>query len=799
MTLVLMCKIMLMPLTEYSSLHGISKAAMDRDEKNASKGLGYKHPAWHGPFGESQLHVFNSLTETKTPFVPKQPGHVGWYICGPTVYDSAHLGHARAYVTFDILRRIMMDYFGYNVTYVMNVTDVDDKIILRARRNFLLAQYMQAGKTPKEVFEDASKAFRAALQNKFATLQELKKEVQACKEKDREYFTTKLSAENMQHDTLTKEFEALKAAFEGKQSAAEALVELSRYVLCEALDKKEGASVNEPHIFRQHAAKFEKEFLEDMTMLGVRPADCLTRVSEYITHIIAFVERIIRNGMAYETNGSVYFDVTAFRKTHSYGKLAPWCIGNQRLMEEGEGSSTGPASDKRSPSDFALWKSSKPGEPFWASPWGNGRPGWHIECSAMATDILGTNMDIHAGGDDLKFPHHDNELAQSEAFSGEHQWVNHFWHVGRLSIEGLKMSKSLKNFITIRKVLEHQSARNLRILFLQQRWDDRINFSEQSLTEAASKAKRFKEFFLEISSLMRVAGGVFSNASQLWNDQDKELHALLIISQQKVHAALCDNFDYPIALNLMVDLVTAANVYLRKEGAKLPLLRRIAEWLYRMLKTFGVVDTADSFAFSDDASGAGGGASQQVVPVVDAFAAFRDVVRAEAQKSKQGAILQACDHVRDTVLPTLGVRLEDVPNALAKWKLEDPFELQRELKAKEEKADEERRKKVSTKLAARQKELEKWTQAQMSPAACMMQEAGPESKNPKFSKFGQDGVPTHNMDGTPCSAKQVKAAQKLLAKLTKSKAELDKALAKRPNLLEELQLEVASLTQELAR
>lgn len=182
----------------------------------------------------------------------------------------------------------------------------------------------------------------------------------------------------------------------------------------------------------------------------VQPPDVLTRVSEYIPQILKCISGILDNKFAYVSNESVYFDTAAFSKTHSYAKLEPENLGNTKLANEGEGSLSSGTSDKKNPSDFALWKKSKEGEPKWESPWGWGRPGWHIECSAMASDILGAVLDIHSGGEDLRFPHHDNELAQSEAFFGSQQWVNYFIHSGHLHINGCKMSKSLKNFITIK-------------------------------------------------------------------------------------------------------------------------------------------------------------------------------------------------------------------------------------------------------------------------------------------------------------------------------------------------------------
>ena len=229
--------------------------------------------------------------------------------------------------------------------------------------------------------------------------------------------------------------------------------------------------------------------------LGVRPADVLTRVSEYIPEVVEYVEKIIANGYGYVApSGSVYFDTLAFneKKDHFYAKLEPGKFEmneqNLKLLAEGEGSLAGDTKgEKRNPQDFALWKSSKPGEPIWKSPWGEGRPGWHIECSAMSSAVLGQSLDIHSGGVDLKFPHHDNEIAQAEAYYDSDCWVHYFLHPGHLHINGLKMSKSLKNFITIREAFQGKgefppiTPRQMRIMFLLAKWDSVMDFSGSSL------------------------------------------------------------------------------------------------------------------------------------------------------------------------------------------------------------------------------------------------------------------------------------------------------------------------------
>ena len=221
--------------------------------------------------------------------------------------------------------------------------------------------------------------------------------------------------------------------------------------------------------FMEIARHFETEFLDDMKSLNVALPDVITRVTEYVPEIVDYIAKIIENGYAYESNGSVYFAVSVFdeAENHSYPKLEPGNKGNQALLAEGEGALTIENPDKRGPNDFALWKKVKEGEPSWESPWGPGRPGWHIECSAMASAIFDKHpIDIHTGGVDLKFPHHDNEIAQSEAYYNCNQWIKYFWHTGHLHIDGQKMSKSLKNFTTIKEILEVYNQRQIRYMFL---------------------------------------------------------------------------------------------------------------------------------------------------------------------------------------------------------------------------------------------------------------------------------------------------------------------------------------------
>merc|ERR1712130_55597 len=333
-------------------------------------------------------------------------------------------------------------------------------------------------------------------------------------------------------------------------------------------------------------------------------------------------------------------------------------------MGDGEGA-LGSTGEKRSQTDFALWKASKRGEPSWDSPWGKGRPGWHIECSAMASDVLGNNFDIHTGGEDLKFPHHDNEIAQSEAQSGEKQWINYFWHSGHLNIAGLKMSKSLKNFLSIKGVLERHSPRQIRILFLLQQWNSKINYSEHSLQEATAKEKNFKEFFMNIAVEVRNFSDKVEN--EMFTPEDTELYNAITKAQVDVHSSLCDSFDFSSAMNTLTDLVGTTNKYrMQNEKPKCFLLKKAAIYVDKILRCFGLMED-QQFGFTDS-----GGTDKNAAKYLDAWTKFRDDVRKIASQSKNKELLTLCDKIRDDVVPELGVRIEDLSNQPSIWKIDDP-------------------------------------------------------------------------------------------------------------------------------
>ncbi|MDY0190210.1 MAG: cysteine--tRNA ligase [Desulfuromonas sp.] len=319
------------------------------------------------------LRVYNTLQGQKVPFEPLQPGKVGMYVCGVTVYDYCHIGHARANIVFDIIFRYLQ-YSGYDVTYVRNYTDVDDKIIKRAN---------ERGISSKQLSEE-----------------------------------------------------------------------------------------------------FIQAFDEDMARLGLKLPTVQPKATEHISHIIALVEKLIANGKAYASDGDVYFAVENFNE---YLKLS-----KRNLDEMQAGARIAPGEKKRNPMDFALWKAAKPGEPSWESPWGQGRPGWHIECSAMGMEYLGESFDIHGGGKDLVFPHHENEIAQSEGATGK-PFVKYWLHNGFVNVNKEKMSKSLGNFFTIRDILRSYDAEIIRFFILSAHYRSPIDFSDQNLKEARLGLTRFYE------------------------------------------------------------------------------------------------------------------------------------------------------------------------------------------------------------------------------------------------------------------------------------------------------------------
>ncbi|MEK6711214.1 MAG: cysteine--tRNA ligase [Nitrospinota bacterium] len=385
------------------------------------------------------VQLYNTLTRRKEPLETLDPGRVKMYVCGVTVYDHCHLGHARAAIAFDVIRRHLV-HRGYEVTFVCNFTDVDDKIIARARR--------------------------------------LKVPI----------------------GELTEQF------------------------------------IGEYH--------------RDMDALGVRRADITPRATEHIPGMIEMIEGLIAKGLAYRGGGDVYFDISRFP---GYGKLS------HRDPEELEaGFRVEPGEGKRNPLDFALWKASKPDEPSWESPWGPGRPGWHIECSVMSSRYLGERFDIHGGGEDLVFPHHENEIAQSEGCFG-HDWVRYWIHNGFVRINHEKMSKSKGNFFTVKAVLAETPAEVVRFFLLGTHYRHPVDYSDQVVGEAWRGLDRLYNLLLRLG---RPAPGAGGEAARRMREEAAAFRG-------RFTGAMDDDFNTARALGHLFDFARQANSILLEAGGAL--------------------------------------------------------------------------------------------------------------------------------------------------------------------------------------------------------------------------------------
>ena len=446
------------------------------------------------------LHITNSLTRIKEEFIPLTPGVVRMYVCGMTVYDLCHLGHARVFVVFDMVTRWLRA-SGYQVEYVRNITDIDDKIIKRAQEN---------GETPAALTE-----------------------------------------------------------------------------------------------------RFIAEMHQDERALGVLPPDHEPRATAYVAQMLALIEQLIRNGLAYPaSNGDVYYSVRAFP---AYGRLSGKSLDELRAGERVE---VDP--NKRDPMDFVLWKAAKPGEPAWESPWGPGRPGWHIECSAMSADLLGRHFDIHGGGQDLQFPHHENEIAQSEGAHGC-TFVNYWLHNGFVRVDNEKMSKSLGNFFTIREVLENYDAEVVRFFILRAHYRSPLNYSDAHLDDAKGA----------LSRLYNALKNVPLQAPPIdWSHPDAA----------RFRAAMDDDFNTPEALAVLFDLAGAAN---RGDSAAGQRLRALAA-------TLGLLQR-DADAFLKAGATAGGMSGNEIEALI-----------AARQAARQSRNFAESDRIRDQ-LTAAGIVLEDGP------------------------------------------------------------------------------------------------------------------------------------------
>ena len=381
-----------------------------------------------------EITVYNTMTRQKEVFNPVTPGEAKMYVCGVTPYNHPHIGNARPFVTWDVIRRYMK-HVGYKVTYVQNFTDVDDKIINTS------------------------------------------------------------NGEGVSWDTIA-----------------------NRYI---------------------------DSYFEVMDALGVQRADIYPRVSTHIDDIIAMIQTLIDKGYAYELDGDVYYSVEKFEH---YGELSGRTLDDMeagaRIEVDGR---------KKNPMDFALWKAAKPGEPYWESPWGNGRPGWHIECSAMSQKYLGTEFDFHGGGSDLIFPHHENEIAQSEGCSGQHPAVRYWLHNGFITINSEKMSKSLNNFFLVKDILEQYSPDALRYFLLSTHYRSPLDFSDERLEEANKSLERLSTAIENLLYLEKCEPGSCDEAQRLLEKAKAY--------EEEFEDAMSDDFNTALATSSMFGLAKEINIY----------------------------------------------------------------------------------------------------------------------------------------------------------------------------------------------------------------------------------------------
>lgn len=411
------------------------------------------------------IQIYNTLTRNKEPFIPMEEGKVKMYVCGPTVYNYIHIGNARPVIVYDTVRRYL-EYRGYDVKFVSNFTDVDDKII----------------KAANELGEEVSE--------------------------------------------LTE--------------------------------------------------RFINAYFEDVTALGCKPADVHPRVTHHIEDIIEFISVLIDKGYAYESQGDVYYRT---RKFDGYGKLSHQSVDELKVgarIEAGE--------KKEDNLDFALWKAAKEGEISWESPWGNGRPGWHIECSVMAREHLGDTMDIHAGGQDLTFPHHENEIAQSEAMTGK-PFARYWMHNGYINIDNEKMSKSLGNFVLVHDILKQLDPSVLRFFMLSVHYRHPINFSQELVKNAENGLERIRTSFNNLKHRLESTANL-GDHSDTWLFKVEEV-------RKQFEEAMDDDFNTANGIAAVFELTKLANVYLLEKNTEERVLRTMMETIAQLMDVLGLSMAAD--------------------------------------------------------------------------------------------------------------------------------------------------------------------------------------------------------------
>jgi len=477
------------------------------------------------------IKVYNTLTKRKEEFVPMVPGQAKIYVCGVTPYNHPHVGNARPFVTWDVIRRFL-EHEGYDVTHVQNFTDVDDKIINTANKEGV------------------------------------------------QWFDV-----------------------------------CNRYI---------------------------DSYYEVMDKLNVKRAHVYPRVSEHMTEIIGTVQKLIENGHAYVVDGDVYYSVTSFSE---YG-----CLSGRNLDDMQAGARVDVDERKHHPMDFALWKSAKPGEPSWDSPWGKGRPGWHIECSTMSMKYLGEQFDFHGGGSDLIFPHHENEIAQSEGCTHKHPFVKYWLHNGFITVNEEKMSKSLGNFFMVIDILKSFDPETLRFFIVETHYRSPLDFSDARLNEAKKSLARLRNAKEVLGALaVKMSAGPTPRSLALREEAAK--------LRQNFMDAMADDFNTALAISYMFELAKKINAYKAEIGEGKPDGKLIDIWqklFTEMCSIIGILETKENAAGEATESKA---ADPEAVAIEAAIAK-----RTEAKKNKD---FKLADQIRDE-LAAKGIILQDTPQGV-KW------------------------------------------------------------------------------------------------------------------------------------
>lgn len=461
------------------------------------------------------IQLYNTLTRKKEEFVPLEEGKVKMYVCGPTVYNYIHIGNARPAIVFDTVRRYL-EFRGYEVQYVSNFTDVDDKLIRAA----------------KELGEDV------------------------------------------------------------------------------------------PTI----AERFITAYFEDVSALGCKKADIHPRVTENMDSIIEFIQALIDKGYAYESDGDVYFHTRQFKE---YGKLSQQSIDELRV-----GARIAVGEKKKDALDFALWKAAKEGEISWDSPWGKGRPGWHIECSAMARKYLGDTIDIHAGGQDLTFPHHENEIAQSEALTGK-PFARYWLHNGYINIDNEKMSKSLGNFVLVHDLIKQQDPQVLRFFMLSVHYRHPINYSAESLENARAGLERIKTSYHNLKHRLQTSTNLGSDGEKWLKEIESQRNAFIM--------AMDDDFNTANGISALFELSTLANKYLMEKNTDKEIIEKFLQQFEELCGVLGLELENEELL------------DEEIEALIEK--------RIEARKNRN---FQLADEIRDQ-LKERNIILEDTPQG-TRWK-----------------------------------------------------------------------------------------------------------------------------------